>query len=106
MIVYQPKQLKVKVQKRDNFGIEYKIKIPESPVTKYKTQFMMTGMTCALTDKNRNIEFNDKTNTKTVEKSVNNSSPLETFGKSIAGNSPITRTMYGVPFVRENDSRL
>ena len=75
-------------------------------MNKYKTQFMMTGMTCALTDKNRNFEFHDNTNTRTVEKSINNSSPLETFGKSLAGNSPITKTMYGVPFSRENESKL
>ena len=97
--------MKIKVQKRDNFGVEYKIKIPESPANKYKTQFMMTGMTCTLTDKSK-MEFHDKTNTKTVEKSMNNSSPLGALSKSIVGNSPITRTMYGIPFIRENDSGL
>ena len=66
---------------------------------------MMTGMTCKLTDKSQ-MEFHDKTNTKTVEKSINNSSPLGAFSKSIVGNSPITRTIYGVPFIRENDSGL
>ena len=66
---------------------------------------MMTGMTCTLTDKSK-MEFHDKTNTKTVEKSMNNSSPLGALSKSIVGNSPITRTMYGIPFIRENDSGL
>ena len=68
----------------------------------------MTGMTCTFTDKTKTMELNDKTNTKTAEKSVitGNSSPLGVLSKSNVGNSPITRTMYGVPFIRENDSGL
>ena len=68
----------------------------------------MTGMTCTFTDKNKTMDLNDKTNTKTAEKSVvtGNSSPLGVLNKSSVGNSPITRTMYGAPFIRENDSGL
>ena len=68
----------------------------------------MTGMTCTFTDKNKNLDLNDKTGTKTAEKSVvtGTSSPLGVFSKSNVGNSPIATTMYGVPFIRENDSGL
>ena len=70
----------------------------------------MTGMTCTFTDKNKTMDLNDKTNTKTAEKSVvtGTSSPLGVLNmnKSTVHNSPIARTNYGVPFIRENDSGL
>ena len=65
-IVPLAKPLKVKVQKRDNFGKEYtNIKLPDSPEKPVKAAFMMTGMTCTITENNKDLDMFDKTIRKT-----------------------------------------
>ena len=106
-IVPLSKPLKIKVQKRDSVGKEYtNIKLPpESPIKPGKAAFMMTGMTCTITENNKDLDMFDKT-IKTAERSRDQDSALGAFNKSITGVSPVNKTIYGVQFFGDNDSQL
>ena len=71
------------------------INLPESPVKPINTQFMMTGLTCTVTDTNRDGEMET-----TVKRADTNNSVLTPMHKSSVDASPkLNQRMTAMPFM-------
>ena len=98
-IVPLSKPLKVKVQKRDNICKEYEnITMPDSPVKPIKAQFMMTGMTCVATERNKEID-----SFATTIKTMGKTTQRDEDSRLSPGCSPLPKTIYGIPFRNGRD---